>query len=464
MVIKDGRRNDYDAIIIGSGVGGSAVGALLSHAGWKVLILEKNKVVGGRCTSYEKDGFIVDLGVHLFGVGSKGSLGDICRTIGRPDAINWVTITTPTLRLKDQVMKYSRKNMTASLPDHEKDNLERFFSTVLTLSEEERDKLWYIPLREWVDTFTKHPLAHAFIERISSQYFCVRNNGGSTAEFIQCFRDVLQARSSAYPVGGCISIPKAYLKVVEDLGGQVMLKTSVDKIIVENQKAVGVRLGNGTEFRAPVIISNADIKASVLTLSGKEHFPSDYVEKIKSLDYAYHAIGLKVALKEKITDDQLLMYMPYDIEKSGRIEADKMDGKIPELMRGMITSPTNYDPSLAPAGRQLIFFGTGCPPKQDWKQWEKALLRSFYTVYPEAEGKVLWHRLDTPDVVNGYAGEDGNIIGVAQTADQIHERRPKVISPLAGLYFASAEAGGHGIGAELAADSARELFKILTST
>ena len=456
-------KNDFDAIIIGTGVGGSAVGALLAHAGWKVLILEKNKVVGGRCTSYEKDGFIVDLGVHLFGVGDKGSLGDICRTIGRPDAIHWVTITTPTLKLKDQVMKYSRKNMTASLPEHEKQNLEKLFGAVAQISEEEREKLWYVPLREWISRFTTHPLAQAFIERINSQYFCIRNNGSSTAEFIQCFKDVLQARSSAYPVGGCISIPKAYLTAVEDFYGRVMLKSTVDKILVENKKAVGVKLKDGSVFTAPVIISNADIKASVLKMAGEDHFPSAYVEKITNLSYAYHAIGLKVALEEKITDDQLMMYMPYDFEKALKIEADKMNGKIPELMRGMITSPTNYDPSLAPEGRQMIFFGTGCPPKQDWKQWEKALLHSFYTVYPQAKGKVLWHRVDTPDVVNGYAGEEGNIIGVAQTADQIHERRPSVVSPLEGLYFASAEAGGHGIGAELAADSARELFRVLTS-
>lgn len=456
--------SDFDAIIIGSGIGGSAVGALLAHAGWKVLILEKNKVVGGRCTSYQKDGFIVDVGVHLFGVGSKGSLGDICRTIGRPDAIHWVTITTPTLRLKDQVMKYSRKNMTASLPDHEKQNLERFFSTALQISEEELEELWYIPLSQWIARFTSHPLAQAFIERISSQYFCVRGNSGSTAEFIRCFRDVLQARSSAYPIGGCISIPKAYLSAVENYGGQVMLKARVDSVLVENRKAVGVRLKDGAIFNAPIVISNADIKASVLELTGEEYFPSEYVEKIENLSYAYHGIGLKVALKEKITDDQLLMYMPYDFEESLKIEAEKMEGKIPELIRGMITSPTNYDPSLAPTGRQMIFFGTGCPPEQDWKQWEKALLHSFYTVYPQAKDKVLWHRLDTPDVVNGYAGEEGNIIGVAQTVDQIHERRPSVTSPLDGLYFASAEAGGHGIGAELAADSARELFRVLIST
>ncbi|MEN8243468.1 MAG: FAD-dependent oxidoreductase [Thermodesulfobacteriota bacterium] len=454
--------HDFDAIIIGSGIGGSAVGALLAHAGWKILIIEKNKIVGGRCTSYAKDGFTVDLGIHLFGVGNRGALGDICRRIGRPDAIQWVTINSAILRLKDRVMKYSRKNLTAELPDKEKQNMERFFKAVVTMPQEEISTLWYIPLHAWLSQFTDHPLVHAFIERISSQYFCVRDNASSTAEFVKCFREVLQARSSAYPVGGCISIPRAYLTAVKKLGGEVKLRTRVEKIIVENHKAVGVKLKDGSKVKAPVIISNADIKASVLDLVGEEHFSSDYLEAIRNLSYAYHVIGLKVALQEKITDDQLMMYMPYDFEKSRQIESDKMDGKIPELMRGMITSPTNYDTSLAPEGRQLIFFGTGCPRKADWKKWEEALLRSFYTVYPQARGKVLWHKVDTPDLVNTYAGEDGNVIGVAQSVNQIHERRPSVTSPLEGLFFASAEAGGHGIGAELAADSARELFQTLT--
>ena len=201
--------------------------------------------------------------------------------------------------------------------------------------------------------------------------------------------------------------------------------------------------------------------SDLFSIADEKHFPKDYVEKISSLTYAYHALGLKVALHEKVTDDQLMMYMPYDYESSIQKEMEKMEGKLPEQVTGMITSPTNYDPSLAPEGKQLIFFGTGCPPKQDWKKWEEVMLHSFYTVYPQARGKVLWHRLDTPDLVNAYAGEEGNIIGVAQTVDQIHERRPSVASPLEGLFFSSAEAGGHGIGAELAADSARELFQVL---
>jgi len=454
---------NYDAIIIGTGVGGAAIGALLGHAGWKTLILDKNPIVGGRCTSYEKDGFTVDLGVHLFGLGDRGPLGEVCRRAGLPGAIDWVTIRVPSLWIDHQVKKYSRKNMTEMLSSAEKVNLENLFKAVSTVSDEELEKLWYVPLNQWVERFTRDPLAKAFIERINSQYFCVKGLVTSTTEFIRCFREVVAARSSAYPRGGCISIPRAYLSAAESYGGKVRLGSRVARILVEKEAAAGVRLEDGSEWRAPVIISNADIKLTVLDLVGPEHFPEDYVSRVKGLTYSYHAVGLKVALDEKITDDQLMMYMPYDFEASLQIEADKMEGKLPERVRGMITSPTNYDPSLAPEGKQLIFFGTGCPPNQDWRKWEKVILDSLFTVYPAAREKILWHRLDTPDLVDSYAGETGCIIGVAQVAEQIHHRRPSVVTPLKGLYLSSAEAGGHGIGTELAASSAMELFEILKS-
>jgi len=139
-----------------------------------------------------------------------------------------------------------------------------------------------------------------------------------------------------------------------------------------------------------------------------------------------------------------------------------------EKVSGMIVMPTNYDPALGPdEDKQLICFGTGMPKtqdwgKQEWDKWENTLRNSLLSAFPEAKDKILWEKMDTPQLVNAYAGEEGNIIGVGQTVDQIHEKRPSVVSPLKGLYFASAEAGGHGIGTELAASSAIELFKILS--
>jgi len=455
--------NKYDAIIIGTGIGGAAIGALLAHAGWDVLILEKNKIIGGRCTSYEHNGFIIDLGVHLFGLGDKGPLGEICCQVEMPNAIDWVTIKKAVMQIEGEIKKYSRKSMMDVLAVEEAKNLNNLFKELFRMSDQELDELWYVPLNRWVSRFTKDPLAHTIMESIEGLYFYVRLNEASTAEFIKCFREVITSQSSAYPKGGCISIPKAYISAVEKYGGKIKLGVRVAQVIVEGGAAVGVRLEDGSEFEAPVIISNADIKTTVENLVGEKNFPEEYAQKIKNLTYAYHGVTLKVALTERITEDELRMYMPdrFSSILSGLNKGK--NGEIPKLLGGFFVSPTNYDSSLAPEGRQLIFFCTACPPKQDWKKWGKVLLESFYSAYPQAKDKVLWHRVDTPDLVNAYAGETGCGIGIGQTVNQVSERRPSVTSPLRGLYFSSGEAGGHGIGTELAANSARELFAVLSS-
>ena len=459
----------YEAIIIGTGIGGAAVSALLAHEGRKVLIVDKNKIVGGRCTSYEHKGFTLDLGVHLFGVGNKGSLGEVLRMTGMPDAIDWVTIRRSSQQVGGESKKYSQKDMIKSLPVEEQNNLTNLFARVHLITDQEIAELWYVPVEKWMNEYTRHPLAHAFIGSIVGQYFCVPSPVASAAEFIKCFKEVLVARSSAYPKGGCIAIPKAYLSVLEKYGGEVRLSTDVKNVIVEGGAAVGVRLKDGSELRAPVIISNADIKATVTDLVGAEHFPKEYVEKITKLTYADSCIMFKIGLKEKITDDQLRMYMPDDRTPMNKAADKQKPDAVPARMPGMIVVPTNFDSSLGPDDdKQLICFGTGIRTatdlsKQDWDAWRTALRNSLYSAFPQAQDKVLWEKMDTPQLVNAYAGEDGNIIGVGQTVDQIHERRPSVVSPLKGLYYSSAEAGGHGTGTELAASSAMELFALLKS-
>ena len=457
-------KKKYDAIIIGGGAGGTAIGALLANAGWKILVLDKNKVIGGRCTSYQHKGFTLDLGNHLFSLGARGPIGEVCRMGGMPDAIEWIKIGHSTMRIGNTVKRYSRKAMMEVLPPAERDNMDRLFERAVRITDTDIDRLWYVPLDKWVDTFTTDPMAHTLIESISTQYFCVPLAETSTAEFIRCFRDTVLSQSSAYPKGGCISIPRAFEAIIEKNGGMVRLKSRVRKVVMEKGTAVGVLLENGDEFRAPVIICNGDIKSSVKTLVGERYFPSEYSKKIKSLTYSYQAVMLKVGLKEKITDDQLMMFMPGEFSPILNITEDMTGGRIPDVVGGMIVSPTNYDPELGPAGQQLISFGSACTAVDiDWVKWKKMMIESFYKVYPQAQGKALWHKLDTPKLVRAYAGEDGNIVGVGQTIEQIHERRPSVESPIKGLYFCSAEAGGHGIGVELAASSAIELFGVLSS-
>jgi all-trans-retinol 13,14-reductase len=77
--IRIGRRyranrldESYDAVVIGSGIGGLTTAALLSDLGWKVCVLEQHYTAGGYTHSYDRNGYEWDVGVHYIGdVGAK---------------------------------------------------------------------------------------------------------------------------------------------------------------------------------------------------------------------------------------------------------------------------------------------------------------------------------------------------------------------------------------------------------
>src|SRR5262245_62235846 len=88
-VDQDAAEEAPRAIVIGSGIGGTAASLLLAHAGIPTTLLEKNRALGGSCASYEKRGFKIDIGTHMFSRGPMGPLGDVLRRVGATDAIEF---------------------------------------------------------------------------------------------------------------------------------------------------------------------------------------------------------------------------------------------------------------------------------------------------------------------------------------------------------------------------------------
>ncbi|MHA1265692.1 MAG: phytoene desaturase family protein [Candidatus Helarchaeota archaeon] len=454
-------------IIVGGGIGGTAVGALLSKRGFQVQLFEKNSIIGGRCTSYTKEGFTIDVGVHLFGEGAKGPLQKICEMVGMPNAIQWVLSRDPRplLCYKGKKSIYSRESMAQLLPQTEYKKVMQFFADCMSLRRKRINELYYTNLETYLNQYSTDPTFHAFIAMICAQYFCIPPNIASTGEFIRSFRGVVTKKSSAYPVGGCIAIPEAYVQAIRQNRGDVTLNTEIEKIIVENGRALGIELQDGTIHRSDIVISNADIKNTIFNLIGEKYFPSDYVRRVRELTYAQHCMAIKVAIDKRVTDQKLIMNIHTDYSNMNAYVEQILSGRIPDEIGGMITIPSNYDPRLAPEGKQLIFLGTAISSNwqnQDWVKWGERCLESLIKVIPEMKDHILWYNIDTPALVEKYAGEDGNIIGVAQTITQVKDKRPSQVTPLDNLYLVGCEAGGWGIGTELAANSAIELSEILT--
>jgi heterodisulfide reductase subunit A-like polyferredoxin len=80
MTFNEFKSMNYDAIVIGGGLGGLAFAAsACGLMGKKVLVIEKNAAVGGRLYSFEREGFTLDVGAHVISRSEKGPLGT-CKT------------------------------------------------------------------------------------------------------------------------------------------------------------------------------------------------------------------------------------------------------------------------------------------------------------------------------------------------------------------------------------------------
>ncbi|MBI4362896.1 MAG: NAD(P)/FAD-dependent oxidoreductase [Euryarchaeota archaeon] len=448
--------------IVGAGIGGCALGALLAR-GLDVSIFEKNSLVGGRCTSYVKQGFHVDVGVHLFAEGAKGPHGEVCRRMGRPDAIRWVLCRDPRplLFYQGKSHTYSRETMMDLVPKAERNSVFNLFGAMLTMKEPDIGKWDHVTLTEFANQYTRDPTIHTLLAGICGQYFVIPPPMTSAGEFIRSFKAVVSKRASAYPMGGEIAIPRAYCGAVEEAGGTVKTSTPVKRILIEDGRAAGVELHDGKQVMSDAVAVNSDLKEGVVKLVGERHLPRDYVESVKKLKYALYVYAIKVALDAKLTDQKLILSIPGSIEEMGDYLKTLEKGGVPDDVGGMLMVPSNFDPGLAPPGKQMILFGTACLRRGNWEKWRQACLDSLERVVPGVKKHTVFCETTSPEDINQWTGEDGNVIGVAQSPDQVADRRPRQESPIPGLYFVGAETGGWGVGTELAARSALELEPVL---
>ena len=123
--------------------------------------------------------------------------------------------------------------------------------------------------------------------------------------------------------------------------------------------------------------------------------------------------------------------------------------------------PTNYDPTLAPPGHQLIvasIYGPVCDaPADPPSRWEEQSLKAMASIVPGLEDELLFHEFVPIPAVGRWMGKSSRgAICNGQFPGQVGRDRLPVATPIAGLYLCGDGAGGRGIGTELAAVSGIE--------
>lgn len=446
----------YDAIVIGSGIGGLAAALLLLHQNKSVLVLEKNNLIGGRFTSFKKDEFTIDLGVHVISRSEKGPLGEVLRRVGIESQVSYTKVRPiSSYNGKTFIFPHDLKDM---VPEKEFEAVLRFLSDVRTMSEDEVKSYDDLDVKTFLNQYTKDPLIHSCIWNVTSIYLCLPTWLASAGEFMRCLRWEGEARSSGYPIGGCGVIVKEFVDGINKFGGEIMVGKKVNKIVVEDGKVCGVMAGNEF-FQSDMIISNADIKQTIFNMVGPEHFETNYVAYVKELEYSWGGPVLRLALDKKITDMKMLTQFGTTNQEEYYENLGK--GIMPDELNLFMVVPTNFSPSLAPEGKQLV--NVACPvpldlPEGMEEKLAQVMLDTVEKYIPNIKEHIIWKEYMSSAALGNLAGEEGAGIGIGQRPGQVGAKRPQIKTPLEGLYIVGAEAGGAGVGTEMAVNSAIEFI------
>ena len=161
-------------------------------------------------------------------------------------------------------------------------------------------------------------------------------------------------KGAFYPRGGGQVIPAHLVDVVRSHGGEVRTRAPVERILVEDGRAAGVRLAGGEELRAPVVVSNADLKRTYLEMIGEEHLSPQTVARVKQYRMALPILcvylGLDIDLRERLPNTNWWYFTSFDIEGMYR---DCYEGRVPGDLGLFITAASLKDPhteAIAPPG------------------------------------------------------------------------------------------------------------------
>jgi prolycopene isomerase len=478
-----GSRDRYDAIVIGTGVGGSVSAALLGSRKLRVLVLEKNPVLGGILASYERDGFKLDVGSHLVSRGARGPLGAVLRSL-RLSHPRFLTHPIPVRSrgMFEVAAPEHRRELPAyaleaarllELPPREMASIARMLFQVFTLTEFELRKWDRRTLDEFVREHTEHPGAYFLFSFLASIFFVLPPWLVSAGEAIRCLRWVIAAYDLSYVEGGMDSLPHALLGLVEPAGGELVVGRRVVAIRPGHGEHT-VATDDGREYRAPVVAANLAPADLVPLLDGAE-LPPEWLARVRAVRGSGNAHQIKLALDAPLVDEGCLIG---GVSLSGKTLTDlslelmhdttsAIDvGRVSDPMAIYAPVPSNYDPTLAPDGAQLIvasIYGPVCDSPQDPPEvWRERILAAFASIIPGLNDHLLFVEMSPVPAIGAWMGKSNNAaICNGQFPGQVGRDRLPVETPIPGLVLCGDGAGGRGIGTELAACSALEAVRAM---
>ena len=513
----------WDAIVIGSGIGGLTAAVLLgAHAGKRVLVLERHYEAGGFTHTFHRPGYEWDVGLHYIGQ-MQDERSAVRRAFENVTAgsVQWQPMPGVYDRILIEGRRFDfaagleafREGLLQSFPG-ETGAIDRYIGAVKACNR--ASGLYYaektvpapvaalagglmrVPYMRWAKQTTREVLEsitgnRELIGVLTAQWGDYGLPPGKSSFAAHATIAAHYFDGASYPVGGAGAIAAAMVPQIEFAGGAVVTSAEVSHILLDGATAVGVRMSDGREFRSGVVLSDAGAANTFERLLPRNLSALDSLRRqLRKLQPSTAHASLYVGLSKSdaelgLQGTNLWVYPSFDHDANVERFARDINSSLPGVY---LSFPSAKDPDFQRRhpGKSTVEAITMLPyaafDRWEDTRWKRRgdeydalkerlgarLLAELKRQAPSVAGNIACTELSTPVTTRHFMNYGhGEIYGIASTPDRFLTRDLGARTPIRGLYLTGQDAASLGVvgalyGGVIAASAAagRNFFSVVS--